>query len=98
MQQEIYRCLRVAGPQEAESLLADLTGDNVSPITTSMTATPVIDAVTSPLWNQLPNLGVGEPVRNTAIALKPTQIQREIAENGGHVKEPGGYQWQETGL
>ena len=78
--------LRIAGPQIATSLIADIMGANTDATRASGELNPVFDAVTAPLGQDLPNLGTGEAFQN------PGQSIGEAKE--GH--ESIGYQWQNT--
>lgn len=72
------RILRVSGPQNMESLLADLTGASTDPLLLADRANPVVDAVLNPIDRSLPNLGSGEAA--TAIGGGGTvgRIEREV--------------------
>lgn len=73
--------LRVAGAQLADSLIADIAGANTDPSRTSSgAANPIFDAVTAPIRNQLPALGVGDPMGDANMVIG----------------EALGYQWQST--
>ncbi len=74
--------LRIAGAQLADSLLADIAGANTDPARTSSgAANPIFDAVTAPIQNQLPALGVGDPMGDANMVI------------GEAIR---GYQWQST--
>ncbi len=75
--------LRIAGPQTFESVLADLSGANTDKLLTAGEANPVVDAVQSPIVYELPNLGNGG-----VNAVVPSKQEAE----------PGGYQYQTTGI
>lgn len=78
--------LRVAGPQIATSLIADIMGANTDATRASGELNPVFDAVTAPLGQDLPNLGTGEAF------LNPGQSIGEAKEGNESI----GYQWQNT--
>lgn len=73
--------LRVAGAQLADSLIADIAGANADPArVSSSAANPIVDAVTAPIQNELPDLGVGDPMGDANMVIG----------------EALGYQWQST--
>ena len=51
--------LRVAGAQNQDALLADLSGGNTDPAAKSNEKTPITDAIYNPYEESLPSLGVG---------------------------------------
>lgn len=61
--------LRVAGPQIAQSLIADIAGANTDPKRASGSANPLFDAVTTPLDQDIPNLGTGEAFTNPGESI-----------------------------
>ncbi len=61
--------LRVAGPQIAQSLIADIVGANTDPTRAPGSANPLFDAVTAPLDQDIPNLGTGEAFLNPGEAI-----------------------------
>lgn len=80
--------LRVAGPQLAASLIADIAGASVDPIRASAyAANPIYDALTTPINRSLPDLGVGDAMGD-ANAVITDVIRRN--------EEARGYQWQST--
>jgi len=52
--------IRIAGPQQLESMLADLAGTGTDPMVSASGATPITDAVLSPINTQVPSLGSGD--------------------------------------
>ena len=78
--------LRVAGPQIATSLIADIMGANTDATRASGELNPLFDAVSAPLGQDLPNLGTGEAF------LNPGQSIGEAKEGNESI----GYQWQNT--
>ena len=61
--------LRIAGPQIAMSLIADIAGANTDPARSVGAFNPVFDAVTAPLAQDLPNLGTGEAFMNPGESI-----------------------------
>lgn len=61
--------LRIAGPQIATSLIADIAGANTDPARSVGAFNPVFDAVTAPLAQDLPNLGTGEAFMNPGESI-----------------------------
>ena len=61
--------LRIAGPQIATSLIADIAGANTDPTRSMGAFNPVFDAVTAPLGQDLPNLGTGEAYVNPGESI-----------------------------
>lgn len=61
--------LRIAGPQIATSLIADIAGANTDPTRSAGASNPVFDSVTTPLGQDLPNLGTGEAYTNPGESI-----------------------------
>ena len=61
--------LRIAGAQLATSLIADIAGANTDPTRSAGASNPVFDSVTTPLGQDLPNLGTGEAYTNPGESI-----------------------------
>ena len=88
--------LRVAGPQNHDVLLADLSGGNTDPSTDGAKEhNPVVDVIFNPMNESIPNLGTGAPF-DTFLegVVVPRGRRAPIPPPPEPSPEPHGYQYQ----
>ena len=85
----VQHILRIAGVQDNEAMLGDLSGYNTDMKLDSFDTQPIIDAVYNPIGNELPKLSPGDGFSDVAAQIGEIQRQQE--------EEPGPYQGQNTG-
>ncbi|MBR2838275.1 MAG: hypothetical protein IKE55_05815 [Kiritimatiellae bacterium] len=91
--------LRVAGAQNHEALLADLTGANTDPSEpNAINHNPIVDAIYNPMNQSLPNLGTGAPFDTFlegVVVPRGTNRRRILIPPEEPTREPiHGYQYQ----
>lgn len=90
--------LVIAGPQQLESILADINGKNTDRVSYSRTHTPILDAVVNPLIHQVPVLhdepvGGGDPVLPPPVS-NPSVSEHQPQPQPQPQPHPGPYGWQ----
>ena len=90
-----FMLLRVAGPQNQDVLLADLSGGNTDPSAKSNEKTPITDAIYNPYEESLPSLGAGAAAD---AFIEGVTVPRGQAGNANMIPSkpvtPGGYKYQ----
>ena len=84
----------IAGPQNMETLLADLTGANTDPARLAASYNPIVDAVQNRVDPEVPFLGNGETFRDVEGIINRVEEEKENAGPGpgpGPGPEPGPY-------
>ena len=85
----------IAGPQNMEVMLADLTGANVDPARLAASYNPIVDAVQNRVYPMTgPHFGNGETFDNEMIEGIINKVEKDEGEGPGPGPHPGPYGYQ----